>query len=109
MALQALMAVLLALAATAQNATGPAPAPAPVPAPGPAPGPPAWQQPVLWDERNRGLRPERLEAFNQSHYYQCLPDDQARGLVVFLHGCARQARAFFPSDPKRCRECVGAG
>lgn len=116
MALASAIALLLALFSAAKNETGlfaPAPAPVmqPTPAPAPAPAapvePPAWQLPVLYAPSNRGLQPQRLLAYNKTHYYQLLPAEQCKGLVVMFHGCARLARAFFPYDPERCPECLG--
>ena len=117
MALASTVALLLALFSAAKNETGllapvPAPAPAsePVPAPAPAPAPeevPAWQLPVVYADSNRGLQPQRLLAYNKTHYFQLLPEEQCKGLIVMFHGCARLARAFFPFDPVWCPECVG--
>lgn len=116
MALASAIALLLALFSAAKNETGlfaPAPAPVmqPTPAPAPAPAapiePPAWQLPVLYAPSNRGLQPQRLLAYNKTHYYQLLPAEQCKGLVVMFHGCARLARAFFPFDAQWCPECIG--
>lgn len=117
MALASTVALLLALFSAAKNETGllapvPAPAPAsePVPAPAPAPAPeevPVWQLPVVYADSNRGLQPQRLLAYNKTHYFQLLPEEQCKGLIVMFHGCARLARAFFPFDPVWCPECVG--
>ena len=83
MALAAATALLLALAATARNETGVL-APAPAPAPGPQP-PPPWERPQIWAASNRGLAPQRLVAYNKTHYYQLLPAGESRGLVVMFH------------------------
>lgn len=119
----ALIAALLLALATggwAQDPIAPTPAPAPAPAspasaspaqaPAPAPAPFVWEpwmKPRVDADSNKGLRPQRLQAYNRTHYFQLLPAEDAVGTVVFLHGCARQARAFFPFDPKHCKECVG--
>lgn len=66
-------------------------------------------RPLADADANKGLQPQRLQSYKRTHYYQLPPGGAkaAKGLVVFLHGCAREARAFFPQDPKRCKECVG--
>ncbi|KAL4448029.1 hypothetical protein ABPG75_005248 [Micractinium tetrahymenae] len=99
-ALWAAAVAALVAAAVAQDAPPPDPAPDMVEA-----AAAGYELPIVDAQTNRGLRPTRLEAYGQTHYYQLAEDPV--GTLVWFHGCARPAKGFFPYDPKYCSECIG--
>jgi pimeloyl-ACP methyl ester carboxylesterase len=95
----------------------PAPKPAPKPAPEPAPKPAPEPAPSA-DRSDKGLKPVMINVGGVQHAYQSPANP--KGLVVFLHGCARSIYGgwppsanpkFFgmPEDVGRTKQCLRAG
>ncbi|AGE55963.1 hypothetical protein ATCVMO0605SPH_394L [Acanthocystis turfacea Chlorella virus MO0605SPH] len=96
-----------------------APVPKPAPVPRPAPSPVPKPTPAPSSERSdAGLKPTIVNIDGRSQIYQS--PKNAKGLVVFLHGCSRTAfggwpmssgSKFFgmPEDVGRTKQCLANG
>ncbi|AGE56622.1 hypothetical protein ATCVNEJV2_418L [Acanthocystis turfacea Chlorella virus NE-JV-2] len=108
---------LIQLAPVPKPAPVPRPTPSPVPKPTPSPVPKPTPTPSS-ERSDAGLRPTIVNIDGRSQIYQS--PKNAKGLVVFLHGCSRTAfggwpmssgSKFFgmPEDVGRTKQCLANG